>query len=225
MENVKKSWLQNYTLKNYKLKVILDNIREHQELCVFDPSLTNIYPKHSDILKCLTYFELYETKVVILGQDPYHNKNQATGLSFGFNGVRIPPSLRNIAKELYTDLNITLDDFTLEKWATQGVLLLNASLSVMHGKPGSHMKMWDHFTDFIINQLNNLENRVIFVAWGAFAHNKLRKINLVKHSLIISSHPSPLSTFKSYKTYGAFTGSRPFSKINARCGEDTKIAF
>ena len=177
----------------------------------------NIFPKSENIFKAFKYFELNETKIVILGQDPYHSPNQATGLAFGVNPnlcKSIPPSLKNIVKELKNDVNIELEDYTLENWAKQGVLLLNASLTVIQGKPASQMKLWSDFTSYIIEELNKCEEQIIFVAWGAFAHNKLINIDTNKHKLIISSHPSPLSVYKKYKEYPCFNGSKPFSKIN-----------
>jgi uracil-DNA glycosylase len=174
-----------------------------------------VFPKVDDIYKCFTYFETYDTKVIILGQDPYHGPNQATGLCFGVNSdVRIPPSLRNIKKELFEDINKSLDDITLEKWAKQGILMLNASLSVIQGKPASQMKLWSDFTDFVIKKLSEDNENIVFVAWGAFAHGKFKAIDTIKHKLLISSHPSPLSVYKKYKEYPAFSGSKPFSQIN-----------
>jgi uracil-DNA glycosylase len=183
----------------------------------------SIYPKNESIFRCFNYFDLNETKVVILGQDPYHGPNQATGLCFGVNNncKPIPPSLKNIAKELKSDLNIDLSDWTLENWAKQGVLLLNSALTVTQGKPGSHMKIWSNFTKSIIDFLNKQEKSIIFVAWGAFAHNKLQNIDK-KHKLIVSSHPSPLSVYKKYKNFPPFSGSKPFSKINEILKEENK---
>ena len=172
-----------------------------------------IFPNYENIFKAFTYFELNQLKVVIIGQDPYHQINQATGLAFGTNNFKIPPSLKNIANELFNDVNIKLKDYTLESWAKQGILLLNCALTVQEGKPGSHMKIWSKFTDNIIENINKLDN-IIFVAWGAFAHKKLQNIDLNKHYLIVSSHPSPLSNFKQYGIYPSFNNSKPFSKIN-----------
>ena len=175
----------------------------------------NIYPKAENIFKCFEYFETNETKIVILGQDPYHRPNQAIGLCFGINeNVVIPPSLKNIIKELKNDLNISLTNNSLENWAQQKILMLNASLTVIQGKPNSQATLWFDFTNFIIEELNKNEEPIIFVAWGAFAHNKLKNIDTSKHSLIVSSHPSPLSVYKKYKTFPAFQNSKPFSQIN-----------
>ena len=207
ISNLPKSWnkLINNTLKSNNF---LDKIIHEYEN-------NKIYPNIENIFKCFKYFELNETKVVILGQDPYYTPNHAHGLAFGVNNTnKIPPSLKNIAKELYNDLNIELKDYTLENWAKQHILLLNTSLTVLENKPGSHIKHWNSLINNIINELNNLNNSIIFVAWGRHAHNKLKNININKHTLIISSHPSPLSCTKKYGIYPAFNNSKPFSKIN-----------
>ena len=195
-----------YETKNKSLNNILDSLKNSQ---------FNIYPKVENIFKCFEYFESNETKVLILGQDPYHGLNQATGLCFGINeNLIIPPSLKNIIKELKNDLNITLNNNSLENWAQQKILMLNASLTVIEKKPNSQATLWSDFTDFIIDELNKNEEPIIFVAWGAFAHNKLKNIDTSKHSLIVSSHPSPLSVYKKYKTFPSFQDSKPFSQIN-----------
>lgn len=202
--------LENKLLDNNiyeKINIHRKNTLEKYELEVF--------PEDDKIFKCFEYFNLLKTKVVILGQDPYHGKNQATGLAFGIdNSCPKQPSLKNIEKELLSDLNIKLTDQTLEKWAKQDILLINSSLTVIQGKPGSDISLWSNFTSKIIEYINLNCKSVIFVAWGAFAHNKLKNINIKKHNLIISSHPSPLSCFKNYKQYPSFIGSKPFSKIN-----------
>lgn len=210
---IKQSWKtlftkynNKYETKNKSLNNILDSLKNNQ---------FNIYPKAENIFKCFEYFESNKTKVLILGQDPYHGPNQATGLCFGINeNVPIPPSLKNIIKELKNDLNISFTNNSLENWAQQNILMLNASLTVIEKKPNSQATLWSEFTDFIIDELNKNEEPIIFVAWGAFAHNKLKNIDTSKHSLIVSSHPSPLSVYKKYKTFPAFQGSKPFSQIN-----------
>ena len=180
---------------------------------LYEKNSDNLYPPIHNIFRCFDYFNIEETKVVILGQDPYHREGQAIGLCFGVNpDIKIPPSFRNIKKELLEDLNIELSDTTLEKWAIQGTLLLNASLSVKEGSPASHMKIWSKFTQFIIQAIEDRCTDVIFVAWGAFAHKKMD--NIKNNHLIVSSHPSPLSNKRPYKTYPPFSGSKPFSKIN-----------
>jgi uracil-DNA glycosylase len=210
---IKQSWKtlftkynNKYETKNKSLNNILDSLKNSQ---------FNIYPKVENIFKCFEYFESNETKVLILGQDPYHGLNQATGLCFGINeNLIIPPSLKNIIKELKNDLNINLNNNSLENWAQQNILMLNASLTVIEKKPNSQATLWFDFTDFIIDELNKNEEPIIFVAWGAFAHNKLKNIDTSKHYLIVSSHPSPLSVYKKYKTFPSFQGSKPFSQIN-----------
>lgn len=181
---------------------------------LYDNSYNIIYPKLSLVFYCFNFFNYQTTKVVILGQDPYYTPNYANGLCFGTNNNKIPPSLKNIIKELKNDLNIDLNDISLKNWAKQGILLLNASLTVLEKKPSSHMKFWRDFTNYIISYLNNLNNPIIFVAWGNFAYQQLKNINLNKHFLIISSHPSPLSCYKKFNDYPAFLNSKPFSKIN-----------
>ena len=180
---------------------------------LYEKNSDNLYPPIHEIFRCFDYFNIEDTKVVILGQDPYHREGQAIGLCFGVNhDIKTPPSFRNIKKELLEDLNIELSDTTLEKWAIQGTLLINASLSVKEGSPASHMKIWSKFTQFIIQAIEDRCTDVIFVAWGAFAHKKMD--NIKNNNLIVSSHPSPLSNKRPYKTYPPFSGSKPFSKIN-----------
>jgi len=174
----------------------------------------NIYPSQNNILKCFELCEKDQLKVVLLGQDPYYGFNQATGLSFGIsNNVKLPPSLNNIKKELKNDLNVDLKDTSLENWAKQGVLLLNSSLTVIHGKPGSHIKEWSEFTNKIIAEINKLD-KIVFIIWGQHALNKMKFIDSSKHYLIISSHPSPLSCNKKLGEFSEFIGSKPFSKCN-----------
>lgn len=156
----------------------------------------------------LTAFE--NVKVVILGQDPYHEKGQANGLAFSvYNGVKMPPSLRNIFKELQDDLGGELRTNTdLTDWAKQGVLLLNTSLSVIEGKANSMAPIWEPMTDRLIELIDANKKPVIFVLWGGNAQKKKRLINNNKEHIIESAHPSPLSAYR------GFFGSKPFSKIN-----------
>ena len=198
----KKAW---YEL-NANYEKGLDSFKGHLE----------IFPKKEMIFRCFNYFDPKDTKVVILGQDPYHGKNQAIGLCFGVEqDCKFPPSLRNINKELMEDVNVSIEDKRdLCHWAKQGVLMLNASLTVLEKCPGSHMKFWRDFTKYIIDYINDNCESVVFLAWGAFAHKKMCDVDLNKHTMIVSSHPSPLSCTKTYKIYPPFKGSRPFSKIN-----------
>ncbi len=170
-----------------------------------------IYPKGSDIFKAFEYTPVDSVKVVIIGQDPYHGPMQAHGLCFSVPmGVRIPPSLINIYKELESDLGIKPPKHgCLEAWANQGVLLLNSVLTVERGLAASHQgKGWEIFTDQVVNILNQDPRPKAFVLWGAYAQRKGQMIDRQRHLVIESVHPSPLSANR------GFFGSRPFSKIN-----------
>ncbi|WP_293982680.1 uracil-DNA glycosylase [uncultured Clostridium sp.] len=172
---------------------------------------TVIYPNMHDIFNALHFTSYADTKVVILGQDPYHGPNQAHGLSFSVNpGVKTPPSLLNIYKELHSDLNCYIpNNGYLKKWADQGVLLLNTVLTVRAGEANSHKnKGWEEFTTQVIKALNKKETPVVFILWGNNAISKESLITNPKHFIIKSVHPSPLSASR------GFFGSRPFSKTN-----------
>lgn len=181
------------------------------------------YPKYENLFNALRYTDYDEVKVVILGQDPYHGENEAHGLSFSvLDGVRRPPSLQNIYKELESDLGIQRTHNNLSDWAKQGVLLLNSIMSVEKDKPLSHKdKGWETFTDHIIRKLNERERPVIFVLWGSYARSKKALITNPQHKIIESAHPSPLSAHR------GFFGSKPFSKINQYLMElnETPIDF
>ena len=171
-----------------------------------------IYPKSKDIFKAFEHAPVDKVKVVILGQDPYHGVNQAHGLCFSVQpGVRIPPSLQNIYKELQSDLGIApVKHGCLIPWAKQGVLLLNSVLTVQEGMAASHQgKGWEKFTDKIIELLNQQTRPIAFVLWGAYAQRKGQAIDTGRHLVIQSVHPSPLSVHR------GFFGSKPFSQINA----------
>ncbi len=170
-----------------------------------------IYPNMYDLFNALHYTSYKDTKVVILGQDPYHGPKQAHGLSFSVNpGVKTPPSLVNIYKELNTDLGCFIpNNGYLKKWADQGVLLLNTVLSVRAGEANSHKnKGWEQFTNRVIEVLNEKETPVVFILWGNNAISKTSLITNPKHLIIKSVHPSPLSASR------GFFGSKPFSKTN-----------
>lgn len=170
-----------------------------------------IYPDKYDIFNALDYTSYKDVKVVILGQDPYHGPNQAHGLSFSVSpGVKIPPSLLNIYKELNSDLGCYIpNNGYLKKWADQGVLLLNTSLTVRAGEANSHKnKGWEIFTDKIISLINEKTDPVVFLLWGNNAINKKKLITNKQHLILSSTHPSPLSASR------GFFGSKPFSKIN-----------
>ncbi|MGI6450397.1 MAG: uracil-DNA glycosylase [Desulfitobacteriia bacterium] len=171
-----------------------------------------IYPDMYDIFNALHYTDYRDVKVVILGQDPYHGPNQAHGLSFSVKpGVEPPPSLVNIFKELQSDLGCYIpNNGYLKKWADQGVLLLNASLTVRAGQANSHSKIgWEYFTARVISLLNARPDPVVFILWGRNAQAKLSLITDPKHYILKSAHPSPLSA------HAGFFGSKPFSKANA----------
>lgn len=178
-----------------------------------------IYPKKEDLFKALKYTDYEDVKVVILGQDPYHGEGEANGLCFSVNnGIKIPPSLRNIFKELKEDLNVDRTNTDLIDWAKQGVLLLNTVLTVEKDKPFSHRnKGWEIFTDSIISKLNEREEMIIFVLWGSAAREKKRLITNKIHKIIESTHPSPFSYDKGFK------GSKPFTKINKYLNKDKII--
>ena len=168
------------------------------------------FPPKNQIFRAIELTPFDEVKVVIIGQDPYHNDNQANGLCFSVSDkVKAPPSLKNIFKELEDDLGIKKTSNELEMWAKQGVLLLNATLTVRAHEANSHKDLgWEQFTDFIIKEISDKKENVVFVLWGAFAQKKAGLIDASKHFIIQSAHPSPFSVHK------GFFGSRPFSKIN-----------
>lgn len=170
-----------------------------------------IYPKQNEVFNAFRYTDFNDLKVVILGQDPYHGPNQAEGLSFSVsNSVLKPPSLKNIFKELESDLGIPFPEAnSLKPWAKQGVLLLNAVLTVEEHKPTSHKdKGWETFTDDVIKIINQKEEPVVFILWGSYARNKKALITNPNHYIIESAHPSPFSA------RNGFFGSKPFSKTN-----------
>jgi uracil-DNA glycosylase len=170
-----------------------------------------IYPEKEEIFNSLKYTDYHDVKVVLLGQDPYHGPGQAHGLSFSVKqGVKLPPSLKNILKELESDLGCKIPkDGFLKKWADQGVLLLNTVLTVRAGEAHSHKgKGWETLTNRIIALLNEREKPVIFLLWGRPAQSKLKLINQDRHYVLMSAHPSPLSAKR------GFFGSKPFSQIN-----------
>lgn len=170
-----------------------------------------IYPKADDIFNAFHFTPLSKVKVVIIGQDPYHNENQAHGLCFSVKPhVDIPPSLMNIFKELKDDLGCYIpNNGCLEKWAKQGVLLLNTVLTVRAHRPLSHQgKGWENFTDAVIKAVNDLDRPVVFILWGKPAQSKKKMLTNSKHLILEAPHPSPLSASR------GFFGSRPFSKTN-----------
>lgn len=170
-----------------------------------------IFPPKEDLFTCFKACPYEDVKVVMLGQDPYHEVGQAHGLCFSVRkGVKIPPSLRNMYKELKTDLDIDMPSHGyLIDWAKQGVFMMNAVMSVVEGKAGSHQKKgWETFTDHAIQALNEHESGIVFLLWGNWAQKKAELITNPQHKIITSAHPSPLSASR------GFFGSRPFSKTN-----------
>lgn len=170
-----------------------------------------VFPSMYDIFNALKYTSYSDTKVVILGQDPYHEIGQAHGLAFSVQrGIKVPPSLVNIYKELNQDIGMEIPSHgELTSWARQGVLLLNATLTVRGGQANSHKDIgWAIFTDSIIKKLDMQNNPIVFILWGANARSKKKYITNKRHLIIESAHPSPLSA------YNGFFGSRPFSRAN-----------
>ena len=188
--------------KNYFKNIAMFINKEYKEKIVYPPKI--------DILRALKLTDYNDVKVVILGQDPYHGENEANGLSFSVNeGIKLPPSLKNIYKELYDDLGITKTTGDLTSWANQGVLLLNSVLTVLKDTPTSHSKIgWQEYTDAIIRKLNEREKTIVFILWGNYARSKKNLITNKRHYIIESHHPSPFSA------NSGFFGSRPFSKTN-----------
>ena len=189
--------------KNYFRKIMREvkNCNSKDLLC----------PKRENIFRAFEITNFSDLKIVILGQDPYHGKNQANGLAFAVNkNNKIPPSLRNIFKEIKNDLNIDpLTSKDLESWASQGVLLLNSSLSVKLGIANSHSKLgWELFTNKILKEISLMKNKVVFVLWGNFAKKKESLIDTKKHLILKAPHPSPLSAYR------GFFGCKHFSKAN-----------
>ncbi len=169
-----------------------------------------IYPPANDLFNAFKLTDFKDIKVVILGQDPYHGEKEAMGLSFSVRrGVRTPPSLRNIFKELKDDLNIDRCDTDLSDWAKQGVFLLNTVLTVEKDKANSHKEIgWEIFTDYVISQIDEKLDNVVFILWGRQARDKKKIMRNKNNYIIESAHPSPLSA------YHGFFGSKPFSKTN-----------
>ena len=193
----------NYYKKEYFEK-LMDFVKEEYKT-------KTIYPKQNEVFNAFRYTDFDNVKVVILGQDPYHGPNQAEGLSFSVsNDVVKQPSLQNIFKELESDLAIPFPKLnSLKPWAKEGVLLLNAVLTLEAHKPTSHKdKGWEIFTDNVIKKINEKEIPVVFILWGSYARKKKTLITNKKHLVIESPHPSPFSA------YNGFFGSKPFSKTN-----------
>ena len=203
MDNSWKEIFKDYPKRN-ELGITVDNINKKRQT-------VTIYPPKELVFKVFD-LPLQDIKVVILGQDPYHNPGQACGLSFSVNdGVPLPKSLINIYKELYDDLGITpAKTGNLEKWFKQGIFLLNSVLTVEEYSPASHSNVgWQDFTDYIIENISQKNNNVVFVLWGSYARSKKTLIDSSRHKIIESPHPSPLSAYR------GFFGSKVFSRINS----------
>lgn len=186
----------------------------------FYDGVTHIYPPRDKLFSCFNAFNIDELKVVIIGQDPYHQPGQANGLCFSVeSGIKHPPSLKNIFKEVHSDINgsdtqFNIDEWNtdLSRWASQGVLLLNNTLTVIHGRPNSHLKHWLGFTKYIVKYITENCNDVVFLLWGKNAQSVkkyIEKKDLNKHYFLESHHPSPLSANK-----GGWFGTKHFSKTN-----------
>lgn len=213
---IEDSWkhaLQSEFSKDYfaKLKAFLVNEKQKK---------IPIYPKGSDIFNAFNLTPYDQVKVVILGQDPYHGPNQAHGLAFSVQpGVALPPSLKNIFKELATDIGFNIPkNGDLRHWAKQGVLLLNTVLTVRAGQAHSHRGHgWEHFTDAVIKKLSSDKKHLVFVLWGAPAQTKQQLIDQNKHLILKAAHPSPLSAHR------GFLGCRHFSKINEYLSQNGEL--
>ena len=190
-----------YNSKEYK--ILINKVKEEYKT-------KTIYPSFNNVFKALEFTPYKNVKAVIIGQDPYHGEGEANGLCFSVNkDIKQPPSLRNIFKELKSDLNIEATSNDLSSWAKEGVLLLNSCLTVIKDKPNSHKDIgWQFFTDNIISKLNERKEPIVFILWGNYAKTKKKLITNKNHLIIESSHPSPLGAYKS------FFNSKPFSKTN-----------
>lgn len=198
-----KSKLEGEFHKPYFVQLIQFVKQEYQS--------NTIYPSGKEIFRAFDCADFNDVKVVIIGQDPYHGPGQANGLCFSVReGVTLPPSLKNIFKEIQSDLGKPIPKTgELERWAKQGVLLLNATLTVRSSSPGSHQnKGWETFTDAVIKQISDQKNNIVFLLWGAYAQKKGEIIDRNKHLVLMSAHPSPFSADR------GFFGCKHFSKTN-----------
>ena len=200
---IEKSWcdiINKEFEKEYMKNLFKNLIQERTE--------NEIYPNNNDVFNAFNYTRINDIKIVILGQDPYHGKGQANGLAFSVSkGIPPPPSLINIFKEINRDLGINnYKNGDLTKWARQGILLLNSTLTVRSNNPGSHQnKGWEQFTDKMISIISKKKDGIIFLLWGKFAQKKKKLIDTTKHHILISSHPSPLSSYRGFIGCGHFS--------------------
>ena len=218
IKNIKTDWRD--IIGNFDCNEINDFL--NKELVILDNEI-EIFPPPNRIFNCFNFFDIKDTKVVILGQDPYINEGEAMGLCFSVpKGIKVPPSLKNIYKEIENDLNIKMDKTNgdLTHWAEQGVLLLNTALTVQQYKSNSHKKIWKNFTDYIIKTVSDKNEKIIFVLWGRYAQSKKKLIDCEKHLVLEATHPSPLGANK-----GGFFGCKHFSKINNYLNKSDRILF
>lgn len=205
--------LYKNNIKKSKFKLKIDKL----EKSVNQTETEKIFPPLPLIFYAFNHFNHQDLKVVIIGQDPYHKKGQAMGLSFSvLENIKTPPSLRNIFKELNNDLGIKRTNPNLTDWAEQGVLLLNSSLTVKEASPNIHQKLWEFYTDTIITEISKEKNNIIFLLWGNFARNKKSLIDTDRHIILEAAHPSPLSASRGW------FGSKHFSKTNQILKENNK---
>ena len=197
--------------KHLSIEIKKDYFIRLKQLLYHEKQKHIIFPETLDIFKSLYLTPFNKVKVVIIGQDPYHGQKQANGLAFSVNkGQALPPSLKNIFNELKRDLKIEMPlQGNLDKWAVQGVLLLNSTLTVRSGEPNSHKHLgWGQFTNSIIQLISETRSGIVFLLWGEFAQKKLKMIDKNKHHVLLTSHPSPFSAHK------GFIGSNHFSETN-----------
>lgn len=206
LPDIEESWLESL-----KVEFATDSFEGLRDFIRSEKDKYPVYPPGQQIFSAFNFTPLTAVKVVIIGQDPYHGRGQAHGLCFSVpDGVRIPPSLTNIYKELNADLGIPIPESgNLERWAKQGVFLLNATLTVRDGQPGSHQgKGWETFTNGVIKTISDLRAGVVFLLWGRYAQQKEALIDSRKHFILKAPHPSPFSA------HNGFFGCRHFSKTN-----------
>ena len=220
IDNIKTDWKEIITdiLKSDKFNEIEKNLIEEYEN--FE-GLAEIYPKKELIFNAFNYFNFEDLKVVIIGQDPYHQPNQANGLCFSVNeNIKIPPSLKNIFKEIYDNYNLELPNLktgNLEYLAQQGILLLNNTLTVRQSTPNSHLKIWKGFSDEIIKYILENHNNIVFLLWGNNAKKILKNKDIKNHYILEANHPSPLSANK-----GGWFGNKHFIKTNEILSKNNK---
>ena len=213
VDNIKTDWKE--IIKEYDISDIENFLNEELEKLNGE---IEIFPPKNLIFNCFNFFNIKDTKLVILGQDPYINTGEAMGLCFSVpDGIKVPPSLKNIYKEMEDDLGIIVnkDCGDLTHWAEQGVLLLNTALTVQQYKSNSHKKIWKNFTDYIIKTVSENNENIVFILWGRYAQSKKKLIDCEKHLVLEATHPSPLGANK-----GGFFGCKHFSKCNKYLGKN-----